>query len=76
MQRYNYGNLLDRIKDIYGTQKNFAKAMGISEHTISRKLNNEITWSQKDMLKASDVLQFENGYDSIPKYFFVLKVQS
>lgn len=74
--QYNYGKLLQRIKDVYETQKNFAKKMGLSEHSISRKLNNEMPWSQKDMLKASEVLEFENGTASIPEYFFTLKVQS
>ncbi len=73
---YNYSNLLGRITALCGTQKKFAEKMGLSERSVSRKLNNEVAWSQKDMLKASEALQFENGAASIPEYFFVLKVQS
>lgn len=36
---YNYAKLLGRIVEVVGTQGKFANRMGLSERTISRKLN-------------------------------------
>ncbi len=72
--QYDYSDLLGRITKICGTQRNFAEAMGRSEQLISNRLNNSASWPQGDILKASEILKFENGIDSIPQYFFTLKV--
>ncbi len=74
--QYDYSKLLGRITEIFGTQRNFANAMDCSEQLISARLNNTSAWPQSDILKAATVLKFENGIDSIPQYFFTLKVQN
>lgn len=67
---FNYAKLLGRIVEICGTQANFAEAMGLSERTISLKLNNKIGWKQGEMEQACNVLHLP--YSEIPAYFFAV----
>ena len=39
---FNYAKLLGKIVEIFGTQRKFAEAMGLSERTISLKLNGKM----------------------------------
>lgn len=70
---FNYSKLIGRIKEICGTQSNFAKAINISEKSLSNKLNNQKRWRQDQILLACDVLNIAN--EDIKTYFFTLKVQ-
>lgn len=70
---YNYSKLLGRIVEKVGTQSKFADKMGLSERTISLKLNGRIEWKQNEIANACRVLDIiEND---IPSYFFALEVQ-
>lgn len=69
---YDYSSLLGKITEKFGTQYNFAIAMGLSERTVSLKLNDKVTWKDDEILKAVHVLEL-NPQD-IPKYFFNAKV--
>lgn len=70
---YNYDKLKGRIVEKCGSQKNFAKKMGLSERTITLKLNNHIHFSQDEISKAAKILELPNN--EIQYYFFDLKVQ-
>lgn len=70
---YNYAKLLGRIVEKVGTQSNFAEKMGLSERTISLKLNGKIGWKQIEISKACEVLGIEDV--EIPAYFFTVGVQ-
>lgn len=70
---YNYAKLLGRIVEKVGTQSNFADRMGLSERTISLKLNGKVSWKQGEIAKACEVLQINDC--EIPAYFFTMKVQ-
>lgn len=65
---YNYSKLLERITVVCGMQATFAKEMGLSEKTVSLKMNNKRGWKQKEMKRACDVLGF--SVSEIPEYFF------
>lgn len=55
---YNYKKLIDRIIEKYGSQKKFAKIMGLSDCELSLKLNNRraITKTQiLEMMKLLDI---------------------
>lgn len=67
---YNYAKLLGRIVEVVGTQGKFANRMGLSERTISRKLNGKVGWKQAEILKACNVLSIKE--EDIPDYFFTL----
>ena len=68
----DYSKLLGRITEKFGTQAEFAKSMGVSERSISLKLNNKVSWKDSEISKAVDILGL-NPKD-IPSYFFKYKV--
>ncbi|WP_195618448.1 DUF739 family protein [Clostridium paraputrificum] len=53
---FNYDKLRGRIVEKFGTQGRFAKALGVSERTLSLKLNNKIFFSQDEIAKISKLL--------------------
>lgn len=67
-QRYDYSELKGDIKRRFGTQSAFAKAIGISEPTLSLKLNNNADWSQDEMEAAITLL--DANIEKIIPYFF------
>ena len=67
---YNYAKLIGRIVEKVGTQGNFANEMGLSERTISLKLNGKVGWKQSEIAKACNVLEIQD--EDIPAYFFAL----
>lgn len=73
MQEYDYSKLRGKIKEKYENEYNFAKALGISSHTISVKLNNLVDFKQKEINKICDLLGIPEA--QIRKYFFTKKTQ-
>ena len=71
---YNYKKLLGRIVEKVGTQSKFADLMGLSERTVSLKLNGKVGWKQNEIANACRVLEIHEA--EIPAYFFALGVQS
>ena len=67
---YNYNKLLGRIVEKVGTQSKFADKMGLSERTISLKLNGKVGWKQSEITRACAVLEIPET--EIPAYFFTL----
>ncbi len=72
---YDYRALLGKVLEVFGTQAAFAKAIGLSERSVSLRFNNKVEWDQNDMVRSAEELAFENGVNDIPRYFFNLKVQ-
>ena len=73
MMAFNYDKLKGKIVEIFGTQSNFAIAMGWSERTLSCKMKGAVPWKQTDICKATELLGLESS--DIPAYFFTAKVQ-
>lgn len=71
---YDYSKLNGRIVEKCGTQAVFANRMGLSERTVSLKLNNKVAWKQPEMQKAAVILEFPET--EIQTYFFTMKVQN
>ncbi len=71
---YNYKKLLGKIVEVYGTQYEFAKALNVSEHTLSSKLNNKVNFKQSEITKICELLDIAST--EISNYFFTEKVQS
>lgn len=63
---FDYSKLKGKIKEKLGTQREYAKALGYSEKTISKKLSNQTPFTQKDIEKSIKVLDLE----SADPYFF------
>lgn len=66
---YDYNKLKGRIQEVCITRAEFAKAIGISEASLSLRLNNRREWTQDEMLKAAEVLRFDMS--ELKEYFFV-----
>ena len=70
---YNYDKLSGKIVERFKTQADFAKAIGLSERSISLKLNGKLGWKQQEMAKSCELLGIE--VEEIGSYFFNLRVQ-
>ena len=71
---FDYNKLRGRIVEKFGNQSEFANAMGLSERTISLKINGKRPWKQEEILKAIQILGLTD--DDIQDYFFTLTVQN
>lgn len=67
---YNYSKLHGRIVEKVGTQANFAEKMGLSERSMSLKLNGRVGWKQTEISKACEILEILPA--EIPAYFFTI----
>lgn len=67
---FNYSKLNGKIVEIFTTQSNFARAMGVSDRTISLKLNNKRSWRQDEIQRALQLLGLSSR--DIQPYFFSL----
>ena len=65
---FDLSKLKGRITEVCGKQTTFAKRMGWSERTNTKKLNGQVMWTQGDIWKALEVLKLE--VKDIPTYFF------
>ena len=70
----DYSKLKGRITEVLGSQRAFAEALGLSERTVSLKMNGLIDWRQDEMIEAIRILRLSES--DIPDYFFTMKVQS
>ena len=71
---FNYNKLKGRIVECFGTRTAFAAAIGITNETLSRKLNGRSHFSNDEITKMCDLLKID--YNRIPVYFFATSDQS
>lgn len=71
---YDYNKLIGNIAEKFRTRGRFAVAMGMSERTLSLKINNKIDFKQDEIIKACEVLEIKRS--DIPIYFFTQDVRS
>ena len=69
----DFSKLSGKIVEKYGTQYTFAIALGLSERSLSLKLNNKVGWRDEEMERAIDLLDLD--LNDIPAYFFTNLVQ-
>ena len=69
---FDRNKLKGRIKEVFSTQQNFAKAVGMSESSVSSRLNNETELSNKEIGIWAEKLGI---LENILEYFFTLIVQ-
>ena len=65
---YNYSKLVGLIAEKFGTRRKFAKASGLSEHSLSNKLSGKKAWKQIEIAKVCDILSIPVSEISV--YFF------
>ena len=71
---FNYRKLKGRIVEKCGTQYEFAREMGMSERTLSLKMQGKQSWKQTDILRAIEVLDLD--VSDVQDYFFAVQVQN
>lgn len=69
---FDYSKLLGRIKEKCGSQKEFARVLGISEGTMTAKLTGKTYFTQSEIEQSRTILDLEPG--TISTYFFTEKV--
>jgi hypothetical protein len=70
---FNYNKLRGKIREIFGTEYKFARAMEMSKNSLSDKVNNKVEFTQKEIEKAVKLLRIPK--EEIPMYFFTPEVQ-
>ncbi len=65
---FDYSNLKKEIAKQYKTQRAFARAMGLPENSVYRKLNGKSDWKQREIVAASMLLDI--SFYLMPAYFF------
>lgn len=63
-----YSKLRGRIVELYGSQKQFAKTIGLSEQSVVAKLNCRSDFSQSDIIKWCNILKIDTN--EVASYFF------
>lgn len=69
---FDYRKLRGRIREVCGTQEEFAKRMNLSTVSVSVKLNNKVEWTQQEINKATEVLNIPDS--KVFTYFFTEEV--
>ena len=72
MKKYDYSKLKGRIRECFPTQSEFAQKLGISDTSLSNKLNNKTVFDQEEIEESIKIFSL-NPEETI-EYFFTLKV--
>jgi len=66
--RFNYSKLRGRIKEKCDSQKVFAERLGVSEATLTSKLQGNTYFTQSEIWKSTEILGIQP--DEVALYFF------
>lgn len=69
---FDYSKLRGRIVEKYSTLSAFAQAIGISDGTLSSKMNSKTYFSNEEIVEACKLLGIQ--FEEVQSYFFTLKV--
>ncbi|MGG7077350.1 DUF739 family protein [Clostridium sardiniense] len=70
---FDYSKLRGIIREKFGTQDKFAKALGVGRVSLSQRLNNHLEFTQEEINNSCELLEINKN--DIAKYFFTIKVQ-
>ena len=70
---FDSSKLRGRLKEKNETQSSLAKAIGITEAALCRKLNDGVNFKQGEILKIAEFLDIP--LDNLSPYFFELKIR-
>jgi transcriptional regulator with XRE-family HTH domain len=56
---FSYRKLKGKIIEKFGSQDAFAKALGVSKQSVSKKMNGRTYFNQEDIITWSDLLGIE-----------------
>jgi len=69
----NYNPLRGKIREVVGTEKAFAKAVGISRASLYSKMNMTTEFTTSEIMRSCEVLGIPK--EEIWKYFFAQNVK-
>lgn len=72
MKKYDYSKLKGKIRECFPTQSEFAQKLGISDTSLSNKLNNKTVFDQDEIEESINIFNLNSG-ETI-EYFFTLLV--
>lgn len=65
---YSYNKLRGKIVEVFGSQTEFAEALGVSRTIMSQKINGKTGFSQSDIEKWANLLGIKQ--EDYGAYFF------
>lgn len=69
---FDYSKLKGRIVERFGSQRAFAEKLGITEVSLTRKMQNQAAWKQSEIVKAKNLLGIPPEETDL--YFFTINV--
>ncbi len=70
----DYSKLRSRVKELLKSESNYATSLGLSEASVSAKLNGRTPFSIEEIEKSVELLEIPE--QQIYQYFFVKKVEN
>ena len=70
---YDYRKLRGRIREKFGTQAEFSRNIGLSEVSVSNKLNNVVDWGQDEMESA--IVALDIPFSDIHSFFLLIRLR-
>lgn len=65
---FDYSKLEGRIKEKFKSQQNLAEQLSYGKTSLNLKLNNKVSFSQKDILELATLLEIPD--EEVSSYFF------
>lgn len=72
---FEYNKLIGRIVERYGTRRNFAVALGMTDSALSARLNNLVPFKNDEIKRICSPEVLDIPDNAISEYFFTLKVK-
>lgn len=69
MTQYNYQKLRGLIKEHFGSNEKYAKALGISPTTLQTRLNNSTYFNQEEIRKSNELFHITDPKISDQVFF-------
>ncbi len=63
-----YPKLDGKITEVFGTRVNFASSLGISENSMSAKMQGKSKWKEREIVRSCELLGIPK--EDIAIYFF------
>lgn len=71
MSEFDYRELRGLIRSKFGTQENYAKAIGISNTSLQERLSNKVPFKQTEIITTKQLLGLTA--EKMDEIFFTLK---
>ena len=71
MSEFDYRELRGLIRSKFGTQENYAKAIGISNTSLQERLSNKVPFKQTEIIMTKQLLGL--SAEKMDETFFTLK---